>query len=341
MSKYLIRGFLLLLTTGLCAKEPSVVHLRFHGCRTGDRLIHYVKGRWVAKKLGLEMVIGRKCTRMNQFSLIDMHTDVDQPGEELNLKNVTLTCENDIKRPIKRGHQVHIGFSYKDNDWECPFEVGSWKNVMADRDFRDEICKAFAPKYPSRDNRLVVKPPAGVVSVALHIRTGEGVDRPRRSPPYYDFTKGDLEEEEILYGKSFRQKYGGFFSDVIFSIKFPTRQYYLDQLRRIYKHFGGQDLYVYIFTDSKDSGELMCDLRDRLNLPNVTFEHYAGRKKISARVRSDFWSMTNFDCLIRGGSNYAQLAHLIGRHKVVIYPKSFFWARGCLVMDDIVMEVND
>ena len=43
----------------------------------------------------------------------------------------------------------------------------------------------------------------------------------------------------------------------------------------------------------------------------------------NANVLEDFFSMMDFDCLIRPGSHYSRFVQRLGNNKIVIYPESF------------------
>ena len=77
--------------------------------------------------------------------------------------------------------------------------------------------------------------------------------------------------------------------------------------------------------------------KKRINEPNIRFSH---TKNWVASVVNDLVLMSQFDYLIRGRSNFSQIADLKGNQKMVISPKNFAWYKNeknenCLVVETL------
>ena len=66
----------------------------------------------------------------------------------------------------------------------------------------------------------------------------------------------------------------------------------------------------------------MKKFKNILNNPRITFGYRENDNCHNANVLEDFFSMMEFDCLIRPGSHYSRFVQRLGKNKVVIYPES-------------------
>jgi hypothetical protein len=94
-------------------------------------------------------------------------------------------------------------------------------------------------------------------------------------------------------------------------------------------------LYVYIFTDHQDPASLKKKFKRALNNPRITFGYREQDNAHNANVLEDFFSMMDFDCLIRPGSHFSRFVQRLGNNKVVIYPESVKKINGKLTIDVI------
>ena len=66
----------------------------------------------------------------------------------------------------------------------------------------------------------------------------------------------------------------------------------------------------------------MKKFKAALNNPRISFGCRQEGNAHNAHVLEDFFSMMDFDCLIRPGSHYTRFVQRLGNNKVVIYPES-------------------
>ncbi len=105
-------------------------------------------------------------------------------------------------------------------------------------------------------------------------------------------------------------------------LRFVPDEFFIDQIARIAGMFPEQNLYVYIFTDHQEPALLKKKFKKALNNPRITFDYRKQDNAHNANVLEDFFSMMDFDCLIRPGSHFSRFVQRLGRNKLVIYPES-------------------
>lgn len=125
-------------------------------------------------------------------------------------------------------------------------------------------------------------------------------------------------------------------------IRFLPKQYYVDQIIKLSELLKNTPMFVYIFTDAKDRIGLINEIKDKVNLTNITwgYEPLNGIKNPS--IIEDFDAMAQFDCLIRSHSNFSIAASLLGNHKIIITPTNARWVdKEILLIDDISIIVHN
>jgi len=161
-----------------------------------------------------------------------------------------------------------------------PFAV-NWHNEK----FITELRKIIAPKHPL----TLTYPPEGKTSVAVHLRRGGSYDV-------------NLPEEGLL------------------TYKIPKDEFYINQIRNMVELIGVEQIYIYLFTDDDYPEELARKYQERLNIPGLEFHFREVGNNHYSNVLEDFFSLLNFECLIRSESNFAIMAEKIGNFKVVMSP---------------------
>lgn len=153
-------------------------------------------------------------------------------------------------------------------------------------------------------------------SVAVHIRRGGGFDRPLLSAQY---------QAEQVSEFDFDAYSGQYFADKGFPFKFPPEQYYVEQIKFLHTHLDKQPMYVHVFTDDQNPGEIVQRLQEAINEENITFDYRKENNSHDRNVIEDIAAMSQFDYLIRSCSHYPWIAQIIGNHKAIIYPKTVEW----------------
>jgi hypothetical protein len=154
--------------------------------------------------------------------------------------------------------------------------------------FIEEIKKNICPLYPIKKIAI----PDNSISIAVHVRNGGG------------FAADTQQEKERC------------------PLRFVSDEFFIEQVARIAEIFPNENLYVYIFTDHPEPTVLKQKFENALNNPRITFDCREKNNSHRSNVLEDFFSMMDFDCLIRPGSHFSRFVQRLGNNKMVIYPES-------------------
>ncbi len=186
---------------------------------------------------------------------------------------------------------------FPESTWEMknhPFSgfAVDWK----DPEFRTIVRELIAPK-----GKLdLIRPPENVRGVALHVREGGGYD------------------------------VNGF---AYFPTKFPPLSFYIDGVKAALAQFPGEHLYCQLFTDALDPAALITKIRQELP-PDASIEfHYRDNNNVhDANVLEDFFSLFEFDILIRPASNFSIVPSLICDYAMVYAAEDYDAEQGRVVV---------
>jgi hypothetical protein len=191
-------------------------------------------------------------------------------------------------------HIIHLPLSSdyhleKDNN---TLYISHWKTDIVidwfDTIFVEELKKNITPLHALE--KIVI--PNNCISVAVHVRNGGS------------FTADNEQEKERC------------------PLRFVPDEFFIAQIKRLAEMFEQKNLYVHIFTDHTEPAELMKKFKEALNEPRITFGYREHNNSHKSNVLEDFFSMMEFDCLIRPGSHFSRFVQRLGKNKVVIYPQS-------------------
>lgn len=321
-----------LLSSSAMQSQSAVTYLGTDewGGRLGDMLLMYVKAKWVAYQHKLPLLC-KPFQYSDQLALHDREQFLTEDMER-NLKKKVITCYDgsEIKNPRAFStdttfYQVHYFFNPPQwGQYQQKYngqEIMGWQEVYTNKEFMDDVKKCIAPRTPLELPTL----PKDKITVAVHIRTGEGFDNARLSRQLYAMQ--DLNPNEA--------RPNGAFADTEFPLKFPPLQFYVDQIKRISEMCKDVPIYLHIYTDSKDPLSMMNIIEFAVNKNNITFDCRKKDNHHAKNVLEDIFAMAQYDCLIRSGSNYPQIPQLIGNHRIVICPTSCKWIGNALIIDEI------
>jgi len=288
--------------------------------RMGDQVIAYAKAKWFAHKYHLPYLY--KPFPYSEF--FALHTDELSYDDIPNYKRLKVRLFQDSTLQSKKEDNVcyAVDYLYASPEWEWSSDVGLWTDAMNEKEYLRELRAMLTPNI---DIPELVKP-EGKRTVAVHIRKGSYFDNDGFFSEQEFIILPDEEPETLRLVSSFM--------DVGEPYKFPPNQYYIDQIKRLSARFSHAPLHVVLFTDYHTPEELLSVLRKNVNLENITYgiaSEVTFEKLGTARAPGiectlkDLMLMTQCDCLIRSGSNYAQVAHLLGEYEVVYFPRDAAW----------------
>jgi hypothetical protein len=182
--------------------------------------------------------------------------------------------------------------------------INFWQHVK----FVDAKFKNLAKKLVSPNVQLkLVKPPKDSISVAIHWRQGGGFDK------------------------------DGW--ELVFPLKCPNREFYIEAFATVLNQFPDEKIYCHIFTDAQLPDILAEELRSIFpDKEKITFNVRQGENRHDKNVLEDFFSMMNFDILIRPNSNLSRVAAKIHDFLMVCYPAEYRIENKKVVITKIAYE---
>ncbi len=176
-----------------------------------------------------------------------------------------------------------------------------WK----DKKFRNIVLKLIAPQKALQ----LIHPPKNTVNVAMHIREGGGLDS---------------EETRLRL-----------------PMKLPPLHFYLDGFSKVLALFPDKPITCHIFTDAKNPDSFVQHLKTIVP-PNVSV-NFTCRTTNShdKNVLEDFFSLFNFDCLIRPQSNFSIIPSLLHDYAVVYSPAHFIIEDKVITIDKSSLDIDD
>ena len=298
----------------LCA---GPVTYEFSGGRFGDNLLAYLHGKWISFKYGTPLIY--KPFKYSEHLRLHVNESQIMPK---NLAKRTLSKENMKVDPNENCLLVVPWFSEisfeRAKSWNKKwiyFEI-DWEN----KKFYDEIVELIQPI----NARLAeFELPNNYITVALHVRKGEGFDGP------------------LLSEAAVKKEKGGY-ADWNAPLKFPPDYFYIDQLKTVSEYFGHAKIYAYIFTDAKNPSLIAQRFKAALaDYPNIEFDY---RKLTNnthdTNVLEDFFALLKFDCLIRPQSSFSIAAAKLTNYKLEIYPTEHHWDGIKSVIDKVEVKTE-
>lgn len=297
-----------------------------HNCgRLGDVLLDYTKNFYIAQKHGLDLYIHDGIPYLDEFV-------VSQKTPRLNIEDTALRASRlpiapTFSRLITINNDALIK-QHNDNTLyktECYFTVDGisdfnqfhrhmFKCSIEQPAFGQEIAQLLTPKKMF-DFHL----PTNVITVAMHMRKGGGYDKPVSSELY--------RPTHPAQGNGTRTcRYA--YVDRNEPYKFPPEQYYLDQLLFLHQLLDDEPLYVHLFTDDPNPGDIAARIQEKLqqaNITNVFINYRRNTNRHDMNIIEDIYIMSKFDYLIKSESHYPWIAQMIGKHKAIFSPIHFVW----------------
>ncbi len=327
---------LILVTVGInIIAQPSIItYLGTSGWggRFGDQMMMYIKAKWVASHHKMPFYY-KQFKYSEQLMMHEMETPWNpnlgkQFSYQKELRNIETNLDAHIQKQNNGLYIVHYYFMMphwgQHQTLYDSQEIAEWSDVIDNEQFRDELRKTIAPRYVL--NTIV--PPEGRISIAVHVRKGGGFDWPLLSLQQYDLNELDAENTEPYITQDI-------YSDRFWPLKFPPDQFYIDQIKRISTLLQDAPLYVHVFTDDSNPQKIVESYQQAVNKPNILYGCRTSKNHHTANILEDLFSMAQCDCFIRAGSNFPQIAQLIGKHRIVIFPKSMKWIGKVMIIDDV------
>lgn len=168
--------------------------------------------------------------------------------------------------------------------------------------FRKLAREMIAPKEPIQ----LTKPPKSTINIAIHIREGGGFDTP------------DTRIKDPL--------------------KLPPLDFYVEGLLKILPQFAGKPIYCYLFTDALDPHFLAQAFIQAA--PHIQFDYRKVMNHHTRNVVEDFFSLFEFDILIRPQSNFSIVPALIHDYAIDYSPIGSTNINGQIKITEVALKKN-
>lgn len=307
-----------------------------NGARLGDRLVCYLHAKWISYKYNIPLyfVTFPYADQLRLFSKEKFHisySDINKLAREFGSKQefgsgqefkLLDNCLHIIPyfpesleehRPRKTNHPYKApnprGFptTYFKVNWDEPGFKSLVKNIVSPKNFIN-----------------LIEPPKGYYAIALHVRKGRGFDIPLLSE-----TPRNKIRFDVLY------------HDVGAPWKVPPDEYYINELKRVLKNKDDERIYIYLFSDDPQIKSLVDKYRNAIKDPRVVWDYRESGNNHDMNVLEDLFSIAhNFDCLIRGDSNFSIISDIIGDHELVISPADHDFINGYLSITKVNIKLR-
>ncbi|MEX0849090.1 MAG: hypothetical protein WD055_02580 [Candidatus Dependentiae bacterium] len=294
----------------------SGITFGLNGGRLGDNILNYCKHKWISLKYNIDLYV----PDFKYKNKLPLH-HYEKSKQDLQNANFSQTKklhhDSQINTNIK--NCIYVGNYYLTIDDITNRDA--WPNYIfklsiEHPEFGAQLKKMLTPEI----NHMPL--PQDIITVALHIRKGGGVDLPLSSQQY-------IEDKP----KTSNTSKG---ADKYHPLKFPPEQYYLDQLLTLYTILDEQPLYAYIFTDDKHPEKITQRIQAHCKNKNIIFDCRKEDNVHNKNVLYDVCLMSKFDYLIRSGSHFPWISQIIGNHKGIIFPQGSHWEGNNLIMGPIL-----
>ena len=285
--KLLVFVMWLLSSSGHVCAENFVTY-EFSGGRFGDCLLTYLHAKWIAYRYDLELLY--KPFEYSSDLVLHDEEQLLLTNRHRNSFKINVLLEN----PDIRFNNVLFSCPYfPEIKWELTRGAKEYDPISFQVDWKDKGYRALVRHMIAPKESLpLICPPSDAISIALHVREGGGFD-----------------DKEHFFKHP---------------LKTPPFTYYAECLNRVITLFPNRKLYCYLFTDAVEPMELVQFMQERIpTSTSIEFECRSAGNRHNANVLLDFFSLFNFDILIRPESNYSIIPSLIGDFAVVYSPETF------------------
>lgn len=290
-------------------RNPSGVTYGFSGGRFGDNLLSFAHALWFSHTLQIPLVY-KPFPYSDQLAMHDHPDFIKHEAVAFNKQHRIHTTADYLQffgmlnSDSFDGVLLEVPFYpessylYDNNKTRAQFTQANWQ----DPEFR-ELLNVYIKPNNNQFARLVL--PNDRITAALHYRSGVGFDKP----------------------KSYRK----------FPLKFPPDSFYIDALNYL-QQAASKPLYIFVFTDHPNPEEVKEKFQLLFSASDMLFDCRKGPSRQDLNVLEDFFSLGDFDCLIRPDSNFSVMASLLFDYDIIISPTHFRKENDNVIVDHLLLE---
>ncbi len=254
------------------------------GGRFGDNVLAYLHAKWLSYQHEIPLIY----RPFGYSEKLVMHTQELQQGSAPAYNRI-FALRKKYPEPMPSSSYCFVCpyfpevASELENSKYFSFEV-DWKDPV----FRKMALAMIAPQEPV----MLVNLPKDTINVAVHVREGGGFD-----------------------GANFT------FQN---PLKSPPLHFYVDALHQVFERFKDQPLYCHFFTDAQKPADVIEQIIRQLPArSDCRYEYRKEKNHHGLNVLEDFFSLFQFDVLVRPESHFSIVPGLLHDYQMVCYPKSF------------------
>ncbi len=266
------------------ASAGSYITYSKSGGRFGDNLLAYLHAKWLSHRYEIPLLY-QPFSYSSELILDERESHFGQAFHYA-LRKIA----------VREGTEFDPKFSFL---YDCPYfpafeeeqKEGGWVGFYVDwkdEEFRKAALEMISLKHPLE----LIHPPKDSVSIAIHVREGGGFDT--------DHTR------------------------LFDPLKLPPIHFYIDALKIAFMQLPGKKIYCRIFTDAIDTKKIAQTIEGALpRSENIVIEYREEGNHHTKNVLEDFFSLFNFDILIRPRSNFSVVPELLHTYEMVYFPAEY------------------
>lgn len=293
--------FASLLYIGSLCADAAITY-SFSGGRFGDNVLSYLHAKWLSYEYQMPLLY-KPFPYSSELVMDDKEIRYDEVRGNYS-RQLNLSSQIPVPYP---SNNIFTSPYFPEIEWELKKEYYftfpiNWEDK--------EFCRLAKEMISLKTERQLTWPPQDMLSVAIHMREGGGYDG---------------EEHKIQH-----------------PLKTPPITFYIDSLKKVLELCEGRQIYCHIFTDALQPQFWIDKIVQALpeGAP-IVFNYRQADNRHDSNVLEDFFSLFNFDILIRAESNYSIVPGLIHDYAIVCYPKTFSINGRVVMIEQITTDVNE
>lgn len=273
----------------------------FSGGRFGDNLTSYLHAKWIAFYYKIPLVY----IPFAYSSELMMDEKESSEPQFIGFNKFLMTDFSQPSFDISSTLYVCPYF------WELDQEINNLPSFYFKVDWKNKEYRRIVREMISLKRTLqLVHPPEEMVSIAIHVREGGGFDDPKY--PLYD------------------------------PPKCPPIHFYIDSLLQVLELLKGKQIYCHIFTDAREPKVILDTIQQMIpSDTRIIFTCRENNNCHNANVLEDFFSLFNFDILIRPQSNFSIVPSLIHDYAIICCPISYSIDNQIVKIEEIKISIDD
>jgi hypothetical protein len=282
---------------------PSRITYETNGYDLGDNLMSYIRGKWLSMHYNIPLLY-KPFPFANQFLL---------HAEEKKRFNSTFLTKFESIHPISNEFELcfedpanilYVLPSYVEPElFEMENETPFLELDWEAKNFRKLIKKLLKPA----NSIEAVVIPRQRISIAVYMPQYTGKES-GSTPP---------------------------------ALQYPPDSYYIEQINKLSELFYHRPLFVYLFTENRNSAEMIKKFQNEVTGHNVMFGCNKSTKMTRNSYVENYINMGKFDCLIRPTNNLGFLLEQMNDYLITVKPIHHTLIENEMYIDEVQRKVRE